>query len=147
MSTPTPKQPRSTVFVRSGADGITVTNTAGHEIRIAISPSTEGFNPLELQSAALAVCTSLGIRRQAGLAKVADALRGFEVRAEGFKAHDLPSRVERFELRVKLDGEVDEDVRRKIVEEAEKACTIANTLRTQATVAAVAEDESVAATT
>lgn len=143
----TTKPARSTaVVIRSGPQGITVTNSGGHEIRIAVSPSTDGFNPIELQAAALAVCTSLGIRRQAGVANVTASLREFEVRAEGFKAKDLPSRLERFELRVKLEGEIGEETRRAIVGEAEKACTIANTLRAPTTVNAVVEDETVATT-
>lgn len=143
----TPKLARSTaVVVRSSPEGITVTNSAGHALKIALSPSTEGFNPIELQAAALAVCTSLGVRRQAGLANVAETLREFEIHAEGFKAKELPSRLERFELRVRLDSDIDEGTRLKIVTEAEKACTIANTLRQPATVHAVSEDEAVAAT-
>jgi uncharacterized OsmC-like protein len=144
MSTTQPA--RSTaVVIRSGPQGITVTNSAGHEIRIALSPSTDGFNPLELQAAALAVCTSLGIRRQAHLARVSGALRGFQVHADSFKARELPSRVERFELRVTLDGDIEESTRRTIVAEAEKACTIANTLRYPAIVDVVLSDETVAA--
>lgn len=141
------KPARSTaVVIRSGPQGITVRNGAGHEIKIALSPSTEGFNPLELQAAALAVCTSLGIRRQAGIANVSGSLREFQVQAEGFKAKDAPSRLERFELRVRLEGDLDEETRRTIVEEAEKACTIANTLRAPATVHAIVEDQTVPAT-
>lgn len=144
MSTPKPAR-SAAVVIRSSPEGITVTNSGGHQIKIAVSPSVEGFNPLELQAAALAVCTSLGIRRQAGLARVTGSLRKFEVRAEGVKAKDLPSRLERFELRVKIDGDIDEDTRRTIVNEAEKVCTIANTLRAPASVEAVLENEPVAA--
>lgn len=146
MSSPSIRKPPAAVVVRSSPQGITVTNDAGHVIKIAVSPSTEGFNPLQLQAAALAVCTSLGIRRQAGIAGLGEELREFQIRAEGFKSHEAPSRLERFELRVTLDGNVDEDVSRTLVEEAEKACTIANTLRLPAVVQAVVEDTSPATT-
>lgn len=135
-------KPRSAVLVRSSPQGITVTNGSGQEIKIAVGGSGEGFNPLELQAAALAVCTSLGIRRQVGLAQVSEIVREFEVRAEGFKAKELPSRLERFELRVTLPAEIDEDTKQTIVREAEKACTIASTLRQPAVVQAVLENES-----
>lgn len=137
MSNIKPEARPSGVTIRSDAQGITVTNSRGHEIRIAVSPSTEGFNPLELQAAALGVCTTLGLRREAAALTAQDALPDFKVSVQGFKAKSQPSRVERFELKVAIDSAIDSDAKQGIVSRAEQACTIATTLRSPTRVDAV----------
>jgi len=128
------KAPQTRVKVRIDEQGFSVTNTRGHTLKIAVSPSTEGFNPYELLSAAVGVCTGLGLRREATLAKVTDSIRHFELDVESFKAEDAPSRLERLELRVTVEGDVDQATKEGIANRAAQACTIANTLRNQTSV-------------
>ncbi|RWE20707.1 OsmC family protein, partial [Mesorhizobium sp.] len=54
-----------------------------------------------------------------------------EVRAEvsGEKAKDEPSRVETFNIRLDIGGDLDAATKQQIVEDAENICTVSNTLR------------------
>ena len=124
--------PPSKVTVRVDASGTSVVNGRGHQLKIAVGGATEGFNPYELLSAALGVCTSLGLRREATLLKAAGAagpVDAYELQVEGFKAEDEPSRIERLALSVTISGQVDDAARAVILHKALDACTIANTLR------------------
>ncbi len=60
-----------------------------------------------------------------------DADRLGEVRAEvaGEKAKDEPSRVETFNVRLEIAGDLDAATKQRILEDAENICTVSNTLR------------------
>jgi uncharacterized OsmC-like protein len=68
MSNPRPIKVPSRIRVRVDAGGITATNDRGDEIRYAVSPSAPGFNPLELLSASLGICTAINLRKEIGAA-------------------------------------------------------------------------------
>jgi uncharacterized OsmC-like protein len=134
MSNPRPIKTPSRISVRVDAGGITAVNARGSEIRYAVSPSAPGFNPLELLSASLGICTAINLRKELGaLADGGNALP-FEVVVGCVKAQDLPPRVERLNLRVRLPEEVPEAAAAGVVQRAEAACTIANTLRVSTTI-------------
>lgn len=136
MSTPNSKpiNPPSRVTVRVDANGITAVNGRGYSLQIAASPSTEGFNALELQSAALGICTALNLRRE--LKAETGEVPPYELQVNGVKADTHPSRLQRLELVVDIAGDFDPLQKATIVQRAEQACTIANTLRTPVLVSA-----------
>ena len=124
--------PPSRVSVHADSAGIRVRNSRGQELQIAVGGVSEGFNPYELISAALGVCTSLGLRREAAQLRTAGragAVNAYRLQVEGFKSEDAPSRIDRVRLDVQIEGQLDDDARREIVERAVAACTVANTLR------------------
>jgi uncharacterized OsmC-like protein len=121
--------------VRVGPEGISAVNGRGDEIRLAPSPSQHGFTPLELQSAALGICTAITLRAE--LARLADSPgpSSFELEVEGTKADDLPSRLATLAITVSLPDAVPAERRAAILHGADAACTIANTLRSRPLVA------------
>jgi uncharacterized OsmC-like protein len=126
MSNPRPIKTPSRIRVRVDAAGITAVNDRGDEIRYAVSPSAPGFNPLELLSASLGICTAINLRKE--LATAGAGASPFEVAVECVKAQDLPSRVEQMDVLVRLPDAVTGVTAEDVVHRAEAACTIANTL-------------------
>ncbi|AZO31108.1 MULTISPECIES: OsmC family protein [unclassified Mesorhizobium] len=106
-----------------------VTTPTGGTVDVVTSVSAPGFNPLDLLYASLAACMVLSARIAATRLGVADRLG--EVRAEvsGEKANDEPSRVEKFNIRLEIAGDLDAATRQRIVGDAENICTVSNTLR------------------
>ena len=128
MSNPRPVKTPSRIRVRIDAAGITAVNDRGDEIRYAVSPSAPGFNPLELLSASLGICTAINLRKELGAAAAGTSAAPFEVAVECVKAQTLPSRVERMDMSVHLPEGVTGAAADEIGHRAEAACTIANTL-------------------
>ena len=140
MSNPRPIKVPSRIRVRIDAGGITAINDRGDEIRYAVSPSAPGFNPLELLSASLGICTAINLRKELGAAAGGRNAAPFEVAVECVKAHDLPSRVERMELFVQLPEGITGAAADELVHRAEAACTIANTLLASAGITTQSHD-------
>jgi uncharacterized OsmC-like protein len=128
MSNPRPVKTPSRIRVRIDAAGITAINDRGEEIRYAVSPSAPGFNPLELLSASLGICTAINLRKELGAAAGGGGTPPFEVAVECVKAQDQPSRVERMDVSVHLPEGITGGAADDLVHRAEAACTIANTL-------------------
>jgi uncharacterized OsmC-like protein len=128
MSNPRPVKTPSRIRVRIDAGGIVAVNDRGDEIRYAVSPSAHGFNPLELLSASLGICTAINLRKELGAVGAGRGGAPFEVAVECVKAEDAPSRVERMEVFVQLPAGVAGAAAEDMVHRAEAACTIANTL-------------------
>ena len=106
-----------------------ITTPTGGAVDVVTSVSAPGFNPLDLLYASLAGCMVLSARIAATRLGVADRLG--EVRAEvgGEKAKDEPSRVETFNIRLEIAGDLDAVTKQRILEDAENICTVSNTLR------------------
>ena len=104
-----------------------VTNARGGDMDIVFSSRIDGFSPLEVQAAALAACMDVSLRiaaRQAGL----NGLGDIAVSVEAAKAEAAPSRLARFDIEVSFSDTLDEDMKARLVSEAETICTISNTL-------------------
>jgi uncharacterized OsmC-like protein len=89
-----------------------------------------GFSPVDLLYGAVAGCIALSARAAAHQLGVLDRLLDVRVQVSGRKAVDGPSRVERFDISISIDGDLDETTKRQIAERAEgELCTVSNTLR------------------
>jgi uncharacterized OsmC-like protein len=106
-----------------------VTTPTGGTVGVVTQVSAPGFSPLDLLYASLAACMVLSARIAATRLGVADRLG--EVRAEvnGEKAKDEPSRVETFNIRLTITGDLDAATKESILADAEDICTVSNTLR------------------
>lgn len=106
-----------------------VTSVTGGEIGVVTRPSEAGFSPLDLLYASLSACLVLSARIAASTLGVLDRL--VEVRAEvkGDKAPEEPGRIERFHIEIEVVGDFDAATRAAIIAEAERICTVSNTLK------------------
>ncbi|RWL47602.1 MAG: OsmC family peroxiredoxin [Mesorhizobium sp.] len=107
----------------------TITTPTGGTVDVVTQVSAPGFNPLDLLYASLAACMVLSARIAATRLGVADRLG--EVRADvgGEKAKDEPSRVETFNIKLEITGDLDAATKERILADAEDICTVSNTLR------------------
>lgn len=107
----------------------TVTTPTGGTVDVVTQVSAPGFNPLDLLYASLAACMVLSARIAATRLGVADRLG--EVRADvgGGKAKDEPSRLETFNIKLEITGDLDAAMKERILADAENICTVSNTLR------------------
>ncbi|RWH67029.1 OsmC family protein [Mesorhizobium sp.] len=107
----------------------TVTTPTGGTVDVVTQVSAPGFNPLDLLYASLAACMVLSARIAATRLGVADRLG--EVRADvgGEKAKDEPSRLETFNIKLEITGDLDAAMKERILADAENICTVSNTLR------------------
>ena len=105
-----------------------ITSATGGEIQVVTRPSEAGFNPLDLLYASLASCLVLSARIAAGEQGRLDKLHAVEARVKGSKATEGPSRIERFEIELLIDADLDETAKDEIAAAAERICTVSNTL-------------------
>jgi uncharacterized OsmC-like protein len=107
-----------------------VTSVTGGEIDIVTGASQPGFNPLDLLYASLSACLVLSARIAASRMGVLDKIELITVDVTGEKAHEGLSRVEKFNIAFKVEGEIDEETRSAIISAAEdEICTVSNTIR------------------
>ena len=107
-----------------------VTSVTGGEIDIVTGASQPGFNPLDLLYASLSACLVLSARIAASRMGVLDKIELITADVTGEKAHEGLSRVEKFNIVFKVEGEIDEETRSAIISAAEdEICTVSNTIR------------------
>ncbi|ATN36076.1 ABC transporter ATP-binding protein [Rhizobium sp. ACO-34A] len=105
-----------------------VVSATGGELDIVTGPSQPGFNPVDLLYASLAACLAMSARIAATQMQVMDKVTNITAEVKGEKAHEGPSRVTRFDVRITIAGDVDAETRLKIIHAAEEICTVSNTL-------------------
>ncbi|MFC7064352.1 OsmC family protein [Brucella rhizosphaerae] len=107
----------------------TITTPTGGTAEIVTSVSQAGFNPLDLLYASVAACMALSARIAATRLELREKLTDVRVEVKGDKAHEGPSRIERFDITFHFDGDLTEDEKHRLAEMAEEICTVSNTLR------------------
>ncbi|OLP57716.1 ABC transporter ATP-binding protein [Xaviernesmea oryzae] len=107
-----------------------IVSATGGEIDIVTGASQPGFNPIDLLYASLSACLAMSARIAAGKLGVLDRLEGVEAAVTGVKAPDEPSRVLRFEITMRITGDLDQQTRAAIAHMAEDGiCTVSNTMK------------------
>ncbi|RWL99888.1 MAG: OsmC family peroxiredoxin [Mesorhizobium sp.] len=107
----------------------TVTTPTGGTVDVVTQVSAPGFNPLDLLYASLAACMVLSARIAATRLGVADRLGEVQADVTGEKAKDEPSRIETFNIKLEISGDLDVATKQRILVDAEDICTVSNTLR------------------
>jgi uncharacterized OsmC-like protein len=116
------------VLGRSGFPHLT--SATGGEIDIVTGASQAGFNPLDLLYASLSACLVMSARIAASQMGVLDQITLLTADVTGEKAAEGLSRVAKFNIVFKVEGEIDEQTRQAIVAAAEdEICTVSNTIR------------------
>lgn len=106
-----------------------VTSRTGGEIGVVTGASEEGYNPLDLMFASLSACLVLSARIAASKIGLLSRFDGASADVTGEKSAEEPFRIERFVVRITIDGDLSESERHQIVEMAEDICTVSNTLK------------------
>ncbi|MBB5703177.1 putative OsmC-like protein [Ochrobactrum daejeonense] len=106
-----------------------ITTPTGGTVEIVTSVSQPGFNPLDLIYSSVAACMALSARIAAGKLELRDRLSDLRVEVKGEKAHEEPSRIERFDIAFHFEGDLTDDEKHRIAKMAKQICTISNTLR------------------
>ena len=105
-----------------------VTTPTGGRMEAITAGADPGFNPLDLLYGSLAACLAISARIAASELGLLEGLTEIRVQVEGEKAPEMPSHIARFAVTLDLQGNLDDAQRRTIAEQAEKMCTVSNTL-------------------
>lgn len=100
---------------------------SGAEALLANLANDAGFTPLEFMDAALAGCLVLSVRIAARGFGWQERLASVDAEVSHHKAHEAPSRVERFSCRFRIEGDFSEAERAQLIAEAHRVCTVGNT--------------------
>jgi uncharacterized OsmC-like protein len=107
-----------------------ITSATGGEIDIVTGASQAGFNPLDLLYASLSACLVMSARIAASRMGILDKITLMTADVTGEKAPEGLSRVQKFSIVFKIEGDIDEETRSAIVSAAEnEICTVSNTIR------------------
>ncbi len=104
----------------------------GGNLSVVTAASDPGFNPLDLLYSSLAACLVLSARIAASRMGVLDRFQAVEAKVTGEKSDGEPARILRFDMRLAITGNFDEETKQAIAHEAERICTVSNTLRGEA---------------
>lgn len=114
-----------------GNKQFTTTNEDGNQVitdaKKSSGGSEKGQTPAELLVSALAGC--MGITMMTSLENYEEGVDHLELSAEGIKAEDLPSRIEKIILTIDIKTAVSKDKVDRIIKLAhDKYCTVSNSL-------------------
>lgn len=125
-----PKTRETGATARLGRTGFPrMTSATGGTLDIVTGATQPGFNPLDLLHASLAACMAMSARIVASRMDLLGQLHGIAVEVRGDKTEeDGRSRIARFDVVFSIDADIDDETKRLIIHEAEKICTVSNTL-------------------
>lgn len=106
-----------------------VTSETNGQLAVVTGASEPGFNPLDLMFSSLAACLVLSGRIAASKLGVLGKLAEVRAHVTGEKAHDGPSRITRFVVDFRVEGDFTADEKAEIIRMAEEICTVSNTLK------------------
>ncbi|MEJ8308874.1 OsmC family protein [Agrobacterium larrymoorei] len=104
------------------------TPTGGH-LSVVTAVSEPGFNPLDLMYSSLAACLVLSARIAASRMGLLGGFEAVAAKVTGEKSQGEPARILRFDMELTITGDFDEATKQAIAHEAERICTVSNTLR------------------
>lgn len=111
-----------------------VQSAAGGEMAIVTAASGGGFNPVDLLFASLASCLALSVRVAASELQLINNFSDAVVEVTGEKVGNESMRVQDFDVRIKVFGNLSEADIARLVERAEEICTVSNSLKTTSTI-------------
>ncbi|WP_144574192.1 OsmC family protein [Agrobacterium sp. DE0009] len=106
-----------------------VSTVTGGRIDIVTGVSEPGFNPIDLLYSSLAACLALSARIAASRLGFLERFDGVVVEVTGEKSAEEPYRIIRFDIGIKVHGDLDTEKRNAIAHLAEEICTVSNTLK------------------
>ncbi|THF78712.1 OsmC family protein [Cohnella fermenti] len=112
-----------------------VFNGAGKQVAGAHAPNENGLSPKELLEAALGLCISISMQKMLSFDNISYDKDSIQVEVIGVKPENKrDNRFASFDVRVAYPPGLDADYKAKLRDVVERACTISNTLRAEATV-------------
>lgn len=111
-----------------------IRSLTGGELYLENTVSGAGFNAIDLLYASLSACLVMSARIAARKTGLANRITAYEVTVSGEKTPEAPYRITRFDVHMKLSGDLSEAERIEVAHEAEAMCTVSNTLKAGANV-------------
>lgn len=105
-----------------------ITNDRG-TVQLATSSSSgvDAFTPGDYINSSIAIC--IGLNLDALIERDNLDIPGYSIEINGTKSEDArPSRMEKFDVKIVYDGEVDDKVKNRLTKSAKRACTMGNTI-------------------
>ncbi|GAA4057301.1 OsmC family protein [Amphibacillus indicireducens] len=113
---------------KSTGEAHRITNDGG-TVQIAKSGRSDidAFTPGDFINSSIAIC--MGLTLDALIERDGLDIPGYTIEVDGTKDQEArPSRMEKFDVKVIFDAEVDEKLRNRLVKSAKRGCTMGNTI-------------------
>lgn len=111
-----------------------ITNDRG-TTQLATSSRSDvaGFSPGDFLNSSIAIC--MGLTLDALIERDNLDIPGYSIEIDGTKAEGArPSRMEKFDVKVIFEGELDEKLKNRLAKSAKRGCTMGNTIEHGATI-------------
>lgn len=132
----------TTLKIVEGQDQIF--NEAGFQLVGNHGPNLEGgLSPRELLEASLALCVSISLQKIMAYDGVEYDKSSIHIEVSSVKAEDKSNKFSHFNVLVTLPQTLDPAYKEKLKSVVERACTIGNTLKSEAVVELIEVNESV----
>ncbi|GAB6928322.1 hypothetical protein JCM10914A_23050 [Paenibacillus sp. JCM 10914] len=123
----------TTIKIIDGQDQIF--NQAGFQLIGSHAPNTEGLSPRELLEASLALCVSISLQKIMAYDGVEYDKSSIHIEVTSLKHEDKKlNKFSHFHVQVTLPPNLAPEYKEKLKSVVERACTIGNTLRSEAVV-------------
>lgn len=122
----------TTVKLVEGQDQIF--NEAGYQLIGSHALNQEGLNPRELLEASLGLCVSISLQKIMDYDGVEYDKSSIQVDVTAVKAEDKSNWFSNFHVSVKFPPSLEPAYKEKLTKLLERACTIGNTLKSEAVV-------------
>ncbi|WP_182201388.1 OsmC family protein [Paraliobacillus salinarum] len=116
----------------------TITNPKGVKSIAASSGSDiEGYSPVDYLASGVSFC--MGLTLDALIKRDELPIESYEIKVDVTKAEGRPSRLEKLDVEITFDTELEEKVKDKLIRSAKRGCTIGNTIEHGAEVNVIAK--------
>lgn len=86
----------------------------------------KGFSPIDYITSSVAMCMALTL--DAVLDRDDLEIDSYEIKTSAVKANTSPSRLEKIDVEIEFQGNIDDSTKEKLVMIAKRGCTIGNTI-------------------
>ncbi|BAM48294.1 OsmC family protein [Amphibacillus xylanus] len=98
----------------------------------------DAFTPGDFLNSSIAIC--MGLTLDALIERDGLDIPGYTIEVDGTKAQDVrPSRMEKFDVKITFDADIDEKLKSRLIKSAKRGCTMGNTIEHGVPINVIAE--------
>lgn len=95
-------------------------------IAAASDSDLDGYSPVDYITSAISIC--MGLTLDALIKRDDLAITSYQIKVDAIKAEGRPSRLEKLNVSIDFDQDIEDKVKEKLIKSAKRGCTIGNTI-------------------